>query len=777
MGQALGDVLKSPIAKQDLLLFLMFVILLALLFQDFFFTDSAFFERDSHLVEIPMRKHSVELLREGNFALWTDSHGNGQPFLANPKHAVCYPTTWLYLLLPFFWAFKLHYLLHFILIWLGLFCLSRGYGFSRPAAFMTGSIFVFSGMLLSSVEFYNHIAALAWMPWILLVLVRPQGAFLGNGIKLALLWALLILAGAPYVIVITMILGGIQIIFHSKRAGERAALLLVSFCLALLVAAVQLYPTADLAQQSGRDLERQFVWSFQPLQFFNLTFPHIFGNDRQPGRNIFWGYFLFYNRYPLFYSLYLGFGAVLLCLFGLKRPWDWRRWTLVLSICVCVLLALGSNTPLVYLQKILPPFSFIRFPVKYLMGAIFSLALLSGLGFEALLARVDTEKKPIYTPLLGAVALLVIFFVFKKAILKVLEDFFVISSPLAQTELAKGLSHGFLIFLAVSFCLLLFSLFVYKSKRPQFTWLVVGIVVLDLLLINRFINPVLPTDFFSGSEYLRSDGRPLTVYRDEFFPYDLRDRLGSSRNMHRYFRQSHYIFSGVGEGIRYVFNDDFYGLNGDEYNRILEHLETCSKNELIKILASAGCQIHIGPSALPELPTREEEIQGHSVFFQTLPEPLKSPQLIHDVVVAPTLQEKMSVFGRPDFNPGKTVIVEKALLFEKHAQENAETRIDVQKQTHGFMRYAVKSSYPTLLVQSGNLRAGWRASLDGERAEILKVNLTAKGVYIPAGEHEVELRYLPASFIRGALISGLSLSLLLLSAGIWAIKKRRSSKP
>jgi len=108
------------VSKKDLFFFALFVALFLLVFREFFFTNRVFFERDTTVVEVPVKKLTVQLLKEGNFALWTDAHGNGQPFLANPKNAVFYPTTWLYLILPLFTAFKLHYLIHVILGWLGL---------------------------------------------------------------------------------------------------------------------------------------------------------------------------------------------------------------------------------------------------------------------------------------------------------------------------------------------------------------------------------------------------------------------------------------------------------------------------------------------------------------------------------------------------------------------------------------------------------------------------------------------------------------------------------
>ncbi len=131
------------ISKKDLFFFALFIVLFLLVFREFFFTNRIFYERDSTVVEVPVKKLTAQLLKEGNFALWTDAHGNGQPFLANPKNAVFYPTTWLYLFLPLFTAFKLHYLIHALLGWLGLYVLCRSYTLSRKASFLGASLFAF----------------------------------------------------------------------------------------------------------------------------------------------------------------------------------------------------------------------------------------------------------------------------------------------------------------------------------------------------------------------------------------------------------------------------------------------------------------------------------------------------------------------------------------------------------------------------------------------------------------------------------------------------------
>ncbi|UOB17376.1 YfhO family protein [Abyssalbus ytuae] len=76
---------------------------------------------------------------------------------------------------------------------------------------------------------------------------------------------------------------------------------------------------------------------------------------------------------------------------------------------------------------------------------------------------------------------------------------------------------------------------------------------------------------------------------------------------------------------------------------------------------------------------------------------------------------------------------------------------------------------------------GWKATIDGKEAGILRVNYSLRGLQIPAGTHEIEFRFEPRVVQTGSLISlmGTIVFLLLLAGGIFyefKYKKTSSSK-
>jgi len=78
---------------------------------------------------------------------------------------------------------------------------------------------------------------------------------------------------------------------------------------------------------------------------------------------------------------------------------------------------------------------------------------------------------------------------------------------------------------------------------------------------------------------------------------------------------------------------------------------------------------------------------------------------------------------------------------------------------------AARSRSAGLLVVSEVYAEGWNAYVDGERVDILRTNHALRGVPLPAGEHEVVMKYEPRSLTIGLWSTGLASVAML---GIWA---------
>src|SRR5262249_34178193 len=63
----------------------------------------------------------------------------------------------------------------------------------------------------------------------------------------------------------------------------------------------------------------------------------------------------------------------------------------------------------------------------------------------------------------------------------------------------------------------------------------------------------------------------------------------------------------------------------------------------------------------------------------------------------------------------------------------------------------------SVVATSLPLWTGWKATIDGRAAPILRFNLAFVGLWVPPGRHAVVLDYLPDGFLWGAVVSAVTL--------------------
>ena len=58
---------------------------------------------------------------------------------------------------------------------------------------------------------------------------------------------------------------------------------------------------------------------------------------------------------------------------------------------------------------------------------------------------------------------------------------------------------------------------------------------------------------------------------------------------------------------------------------------------------------------------------------------------------------------------------------------------------------------------------GWNAFIDGQKADYVKTNYVLRGMYVPAGDHEIEFRFEPKSYTIGRTITIIANILVMLA--------------
>ena len=407
-------------------------------------------------------------LGDGRLPLWNPHVFMGVPFLANPQSAVLYPPNWpLYLLDPAR-ALSTALMLHVALGAVGMLALTRvGLRLGWPAAATGAATFAFSGFFAGQMEHINQVSVAAWIP--LLILAIELGIAGGKRwwAVTPLIVALMILAGHPQTAYMGLALGlAWALVAGFRRVGnssarQRAHGALTGLSMWLIgavggagLAAAQIVPALDLSREGIRSGGLMFheAVSFslptgEALPGLLPTFLHLPSSTE--------------------FVAYVGVVGVVLAALGAVHRWREPRVVfLVLAALVAILLALGPATPLFGLaHRVVPGVALFRVPARWLLVAVFALALLAAYGADALMAASGRPRRERLQRLGAWLAVL--------AGLGGLS----LGVAIAEPPLRDGLAWTWGLVAAVA---VVFVTLVMVAPRPAYAWVAPLIVVAEL---------------------------------------------------------------------------------------------------------------------------------------------------------------------------------------------------------------------------------------------------------------------------------------------------------
>jgi hypothetical protein len=343
----------------------------------------ALYFRDLQIFFIPLKQFLADSLRHGVIPFWNPNVSLGTPFFAEMQTGVLYPPSWLLALVDGTRGIALILAFHLWLAAAGAYLFARSLQLSVPAALLSAASYALGGCLLSSLNMINFMQGLAWLPLVLWAFERDTlQPTRRSWVVAALAVALQTLAGAPDVCIMTgLIVAGRQLVLNCGRRWQWLLRVGAAYALALLVTAPQLMATYELYRHSVRTAGL----SAAEIQSYSLHYGELLSLVWPPALSAWdWNIFaVFPDGYvPLFLSLYLGWSALLLVACAVW--WQGRRtvfWWLLGG--VGVFLALGGNNPAA--MWIYQTVAIFRYPEKYVVLLHVALAVMVGLGAQALL--------------------------------------------------------------------------------------------------------------------------------------------------------------------------------------------------------------------------------------------------------------------------------------------------------------------------------------------------------------------------------------------------------
>jgi hypothetical protein len=163
---------------------------------------------------------------------------------------------------------------------------------------------------------------------------------------------------------------------------------------------------------------------------------------------------------------------------------------------------------------------------------------------------------------------------------------------------------------------------------------------------------------------------------------------------------------------------------------------------------------------------------------QRNPDALGNAWLVRSLRFVPNAAEEMKALN--SFNAKDEAIVQEqfkgSIPFQPVADSAATIRMD--KNENDVITYTFNAGSNQFAVFSEvYYDRGWKAFIDGKETPIVKTNYVLRGLAVPAGQHKIEFRFEPQSYIMGHRITGISQIVLLafFAIGIFMEFRRRKN--
>lgn len=748
--------------KGDRLAILGLICLLGFYFREAVWGGKVFFWLDVTGLHYPLKAFTAQTIARGQIPLWNPYVFAGYPHLAGSQVGVLYPLNFLFLVLPTHVAMTWFIGVHCALGGVFMYILVQELVGDGVAAFISALTFMLSGPVQAQIINLNFMSGGIWLPLILFLFERSLNRKRFSYAMLAgVVFGVQLLVANPQVAFYSLATLAIYSVYHIYRTARNSAdkswrswsapllSLLVLSVIGLSLSAVQIIPTNELRslsiREGGLPYNSLVSFSLPPWQLATLLWPDFWGKPLTTYRGL-----------PVFGEFYIYIGILPLMLI----PFAWRRRASAhvpfhfLMAFVSIILAFGGYTPLYVLLQYVPGFNLFRAPARWLFVTLFSLSILAGFGFSTLVGPTnkDLEKQAIRWPTLSKAMALTFLeaLVIASAFLFILQpgDTFRDRCRMALTSLRASAYPLLFSTLLVGAGFLLLTVYLRKDLSVRtFKVISVGLLAIDLLVVNRDVNPLRYPSYFTqqhgSTAFFQKD---TSLYR--ILPVD-DESLDEIRGL-RYDVPAMYGLSSVHGGSALVTS---------RYAAFVDRMDL-SKERLMGLLNVKYVIAHKDEPVPATFPVVYED--EHLTIYEN-EAVLPRTFVVHKVEVIPSCQAILERLVSDDFDPQQTLILEQQpphlVVGTSSLPHDGNWARVVSYLPHEVVVEA-KASQDGFLFLGDAYYPGWKAYVDGEEEKIYSADCLFRAVFLPRGEHRIEFRYEPLSFKIGLVITLLTLLVL-----------------
>ena len=322
--------------------------------------------------------------------------------------------------------------------------------------------------------------------------------------------------------------------------------------------------------------------------------------------------------------------------------------------------------------------------------------------------------------------------------------------------------RSFIIIVIGALCLLL-----YKAKKLKLTYMVGILVVLcliDLWQVNK--------------RYLNDEMFVPAIERDQAQPKTQTDELLLQDNTLDY-RVLNLASNTFNENETSYYHKSIGGYHAAKLRRYQELIEAYIAPEMqqsfraISTVAGDMTQVN-GDSIYPVLNMLNTRYfilplqTGQTVPLQN-PYTYGNAWFVDHVRYADNANEELDALGSMNLRHEAVADQQfRDVLGDSQVQDTASVvRITSYEPNH--LTYDVRSGKGGVIVFSEIYYPGWTATVDGQPAELGRVNYVLRALNVQPGEHKVELAFFPKSVDRTETVAyiGLIILLILIALGLW----------
>ncbi len=573
------------------------------------------------------------------------------------------------------------------------------------------------------------------------------------------------------------------------------AVLALAVGLSVMMSAVLYLPVTDYAKHSirgasiegGLDYSYATMWSLHPSEMITFLVPHAFGF----GKDLYLGHMPFTD-----YPNYLG---VIVFVMALGAAVGVRtRWVRFLSIVwvVSTLISFGNFFPVLYgpLFKLLPFFNKFRVPVMILIVQQLATIVLFGAGLDALV-RAETGR-------LRGLAMRVLIAAAAAFAVGVLSHGYWTGSGFAasaaphvhatrdpdQQRMVAQMAGQFLardVFqLALILLLGALAMFAYARRNLNatvFSSLVLLLGAADYYRVDRFIlhpeaflkhdgyrilHDKRETERFKTPDemiaFLQKQPQPfrvLPVDGPQLEPAGDGSPPPVSFELQGLFATNRFMVFDIGSvgGYHPAKLQDY-----EEFIRALKFSMERGRLDLASMMNAryviSGVRLADNPSLKAVWVGRDYNNEPRAIYENAGVFPRA---WIAGAYRVEKPDEGLIAMANGEVDLRHTVLLEKKPAVEPVAGDSAV--VNVGKIAAKESSFSVTLDRPGVLVVGEVYYKDWKATVDGQPAEILKANHVLRAVALPAGKHDVVFKYDSALVRKGATVSVVTFALTLLA--------------